>query len=617
MKLTENLDFFKKRLLSTAQEINNIKQNTAKLAETKKQHTPNTSAAVAKLVKETADILAKAGLKAMSQRVENILNDAVRDRFVISVVGEFSRGKSTFLNNLLNNAAHLPTGNLPTTAIMTRIRYAKQSKMAVFDEKGTRIAMLDVVPESWKGLVANNFSENQPRGSVIVGVPDRWLGMNGIEMIDCPGAGDLSDERTKQIADTLDRTDGAIINISAQSPLSLTEKEFILQRILKRKTPFSLVIINKLDLIPVEERNGIVQHIKNMLELNGMNIPVYIPADIEMPDNRFDEIKGLDKIKTAIEQWANDPKRQALTEEWIKARVLDVVFMAISTLEEQQKLYDIDSKKYDEVIQHKKDALNKLELLWGDLENDFLKKANACYEAMLAKVKEDTGSIVERLQYEANHASSPEKWWNEDYPYRLKIELANLAVSLDNAISRIIIGDTRWFNQILDQKFKNYVQIGDSTVAQKSDFITERTTKELEFSNLTRMQNISRLGTTALCIGSYFTPLGFVGSMGFGTAGCILQAKFFKKKVEEQQAMLKQAIATDVPQIIEKATIKSESKILAIYDSILKESEKKKELWKEAQDICIENEKKPGCCEQSENVKTHLTELNNIIAKLN
>ena len=87
---------------------------------------------------------------------------------------EFSRGKSTFLNNLLNNAAHLPTGNLPTTAIMTRIRYAKQSKMAVFDEKGTRIAMLDVVPESWKGLVANNFSENQPRGSVIVGVPDRW-----------------------------------------------------------------------------------------------------------------------------------------------------------------------------------------------------------------------------------------------------------------------------------------------------------------------------------------------------------------------------------------------------------------------------------------------------------
>ncbi len=617
MKLTENLDFFKKRLLSTAQEINNIKQNTAKLAETKKQHTPNTSAAVAKLVKETADILAKAGLKAMSQRVENILNDAVRDRFVISVVGEFSRGKSTFLNNLLNNAAHLPTGNLPTTAIMTRIRYAKQSKMAVFDEKGTRIAMLDVVPESWKGLVANNFSENQPRGSVIVGVPDRWLGMNGIEMIDCPGAGDISDERTKQIADTLDRTDGAIINISAQSPLSLTEKEFILQRILKRKTPFSLVIINKLDLIPVEERNGIVQHIKNMLELNGMNIPVYIPADIEMPDNRFDEIKGLDKIKTAIEQWANDPKRQALTEEWIKARVLDVVFMAISTLEEQQKLYDIDSKKYEEVIQHKKDALNKLELLWGDLENDFLKKANTCYEAMLAKVKEDTGSIVERLQYEANHASSPEKWWNEDYPYRLKIELANLAVSLDNAISRIIISDTRWFNQILDQKFKNYVQIGDSTVAQKSDFITERTTKELEFSNLTRMQNISRLGTTALCIGSYFTPLGFVGSMGFGTAGCILQAKFFKKKVEEQQAMLKQAIATDVPQIIEKATIKSESKILAIYDSILKESEKKKELWKEAQDICIENEKKPGCCEQSENVKTHLTELNNIIAKLN
>lgn len=620
MKLTNNTDFFNKETLikvSKTEIVNEAIQTQSKdNREVKKTRTPRTSGAVAILIKETSEILAKCGLNAMARRVERVLQDVSTDRFVISVVGEFSRGKSTFLNKLLDNAACLPIGDLPTTAVMTRIRYANQSKMAVFDEKGTRVAMLDVSPESWKGLIANNFGE-EPRGSVIVGIPNKWLGQNCIEMIDCPGAGDLSEERTKQIADTLDRTDGAIINISATSPLSMTEKEFILQRILKRKTPFSLIVINKLDLVPIEQRNGIVQYIKNVLELNKMNIPVYIPSDIEMPDSTYDSIKGLDKIKNLIESWANDPKRQVLTDIWIRTRVQDIVFMAIDTLKEQQKLYEIDNDKYFEIIQSKKDALDKLETLWNELENNFLNRANKCNEALSQKVNEDTASMIERLQYEAAHSSSPEKWWKEDYPYRLKVELANMSIGIDNTISRIIATDARWFNQMLDQKFKTYVQVEDTSIANKTDFISEKSAKKVEFENLARIQNIARLGTTALCIGSYFTPLGFMGSMGFGAVGGVLQSKLIKKKTEEQRTILKEAIASDIPIIINRAIENSEGKIISLYNSILSESSKKKELWKEAQILAIESENKPRGDENLELVKTHLTLFENILAKLN
>lgn len=621
MKLTNNTDFFYKETLLDASKKEIVNEATPMQSkdnqEVKKVHKPRTSGSVAVLVRETSEMLTKCGLNAMARRVERILQDVSTDRFVISVVGEFSRGKSSFLNKLLDNGACLPIGDLPTTAIMTRIRYAHQSKMAIFDEKGTRVAMLDVSPESWKGLIANNLGGEQPRGSVIVGIPNKWLGQNCIEMIDCPGAGDLSEERTKQIADTLDRTDGAIINISATSPLSMTEKEFILQRILKRKTPFSLIIINKLDLVPKEQRNGIVQYVKNVLELNKMNIPVYIPSDIEMPDSTYDSIKGLDKIKALIESWANDPKRQALTDIWIKARVQDIVFMAIDTLKEQQKLYEIDNDKYFEIIQSKKNALDKLEILWNQLENNFLNRANKCAEALSQKVKDDTISIIERLQYEAAHSSSPEKWWNEDYPYRLKVELANMSIGIDNTISRIIATDARWFNQMLDQKFKAYVQIEDTSVANKIDFISEKSAKKIEFENLTRTQNIVRLGTTALCIGSYFTPLGFMGSMGFGTVGGLLQNKLIKKKTEEQRTIIKEAIASDIPIIINRAIENSEVKIISLYNSILNESSKKKVLWKEAQTLAIESENKPRSNENLEIVKTHLTTLESILVKLN
>lgn len=621
MKLTNNTDFFQKSSSTAVSKNKTIKVETTVQpisgSELKKACQPRISPSVIALVKETAGILTKCGLNAMATRVERVLQDVSKDRFTISVVGEFSRGKSTFLNNLLDNAACLPTGNLPTTAVMTRIRYAHKPQMAVFDENGTRVAMHDVSSESWNGLIANNFGEKQPRGSVIVGIPNKWLGLNCIEIIDSPGAGDMSEERTVQIADTLDRTDGAIINISATSPLSLTEREFILQRILKRKTPFSIVIVNKLDLIPFEQRNGVVQYIRELLKINKMDIPVYIPSDVEMPDSTFDNIKGLDKVKSAIEGWANDPRRQALTDVWVKTRVQDVVFMAIDTLEEQQKLYEIDNDKFADVIRNKKAALDKLEIMWNDIENDFLGRARKCYEKLSQNVKEETSTIVERLQYEAVHASSPEKWWNEDYPYRLKVELANLSIGIDNTISKIIAFDAKWLNQVLDQKFKTYVQVGSTSIANKKDYISEKTAQKIDFENLNRMQNIAKLGTTALSIGAYFTPLKFVGSMSFGAVGGILQGTFLKKKLEEQKSVLKKNIASDVPKIIDRAVVKSEDRIYLLYNSIVAESSKKKELWKEAQTLAIASENKPRNVGELEPVRNNIATLRNVLNKLN
>ena len=48
--------------------------------------------------------------------------------FSVAVVGEFSRGKSTFLNDLIGKEL-LPVGDLPTTAMLTKIVYSV-SKMA-------------------------------------------------------------------------------------------------------------------------------------------------------------------------------------------------------------------------------------------------------------------------------------------------------------------------------------------------------------------------------------------------------------------------------------------------------------------------------------------------------
>ena len=614
MKLSSNTDFF--QMKGTEAHIQMPDQSS--LSEKKKVDSVSkrqSSAGIIVLMKQTIDILEKCGFRKLSARVNQIQNDLNRERFVISVVGEFNHGKSTFLNHLLDNAAMLPVADLPTTAVLTRIRYANQPKMAVFDEKGARKAMLDIHEDSWTGLVANNFGKEDPKGSVIVGIPNSWLGKYNIEIVDCPGAGDLSEERARVIGDVLNRTDGAVIALNATAALSNSEKIFIKNRILSRKTPFTLIIVNKLDLVKKDERNKIIKYIKDVLALNKMNIPVYIPYDIEMPDDTYDSIIGMDKVMNAIVSWIYTPERQQLIENWAKVRISEIVSTAIETLSEQEKLLKLDDKKRLEVIGSKKQALSKLELEWNELALKLQSKSNDCYARFLEKVEEFSSDVIERLQYEASHAGSPEKWWKEDYPYRLKVELANMSVGLENVISRIVSNDAKWFNDLLSQKFNSVIQVGSIYITDKDEYRNQKSQRVLEFEDLNKKQNYTRIGTVALSL-ALAPAFGLLATMGIGTASTLITSSVFKKKIEEQRTLVKEAIAKDVPTIVMQATANSEKRVQSLYDEMLDDSNKKKQTWLETQAAAIESANTSQVQSQLDGITANKTQLEEIINKI-
>ena len=616
MKLSNNTDFFHKKGIEVHSQGT---ENNAPLEQQEvnpiKERQRSSNAEMSALIKQTIDVLDKCGFGKMSARVNQILNDLTKERCVVSVVGEFNHGKSTFLNRLLDDAAMLPVADLPTTAVLTRIRYAHQPKMAVFDEKGARKAILNIHEDSWNGLVANNFSKEEPKGSVIVGIPNSWLGKHNIEIVDCPGAGDLSEERAKVIGDVLNRTDGAVIALNATAALSSSERLFIKNRILSRKTPFTLIIVNKLDLVKKDERNKVIKYIKDVLAINQMDIPVYIPYCIEMPDATYESIIGMDKVMAAIVGWINTPERLQLIDIWAKARISEIVNSAIETLSEQEKLLKLDDRKRLEVIESKKQALGKLELEWNDLALKLQSKSNECYARFLEKVEEYSFDVIERLQYEASHTGSPEKWWKEDYPYRLKVELANMSVVLENVISRIVSSDAKWFNDLLNQKFRSIIQIGSIYITDKDEYRGQKSQRVLEFENLSKKQNYARIGTVVLSL-ALAPAFGLLATMGVGTAGTLITSSIFKKKIEEQRALIKGAIAKDVPAILMQATTNSERRIQSLYDEMLHDSDKKKQAWLETQSVAIENANPSQVQSKLDSImanKLQLTEIKNKI----
>jgi len=65
-----------------------------------------------------------------NERIIELINKLKIDNFQIVVLGEFSRGKSTFINTLLNKNI-LPSNILPTTAVITKIYYGKEPRVKI------------------------------------------------------------------------------------------------------------------------------------------------------------------------------------------------------------------------------------------------------------------------------------------------------------------------------------------------------------------------------------------------------------------------------------------------------------------------------------------------------
>lgn len=534
----------------------------------------------------------KVGLPRIAEELEKVRRNAVHERFTIAVVGEFSRGKSTFINRFLDKD-FLPVGNLPTTAVMTRIRHNPREILVAFDEKGEKVFERPLTGDCWDGLVAENFGGKDFKGIVLAGVNSDWLKECNVELIDTPGVGDLSEARAEVIGDALLGCDGAIIAVNANTPLSLSEKLFIEERLLARKLPFLMLIITKLDQIPLGQRGDVVRYIQAKLKSWNMDIPVFVPYQVEFGEEGFENIVGMDKIKERILGWIEYPERIRLTEQWILSKTEDALKNAISSLSEKKFLLEtMDNEKREKQIADKKDQLTKARLAWGDLRLQMEHRCTQCYQFLLDKIDEYAENITSRLQYEASHTNNVQKWWEEDYPYRLKIELTNLSAGVENLVSKKISEDAQWYCSAIKQTFHSCVLYQKETISDKSFFGDFQAGGEIEFEDLDTKRTAVKIGSAVLSISGVllFSAMGFmpiVATMGIGTGTAIVSERLFKKKIEQQREIVKRKIAQSVPGFIQDCMAESESRLSAVYRNILDEAEKSEQEWLDAQEAAI------------------------------
>jgi len=216
----------------------------------------------------------------MDRSLKEIVEYLKTEKIKVSVFGEFSSGKTTFLNALINEDI-LAVAYEPTTAVPTRIRYGKIFNILVYDndDRETKYIVDDTKELTWRRFIARkrglnilgyletqqnkikNFLKDCTREGesvkrnkvkeVIIELPIDWL-KNKIELIDTPGTNSEYTKHRKFTEKVAEETDIAIMLLTAtHGGASKTEYEFM--NSVNKHVYKSIIVVNMMDLIDSEE----------------------------------------------------------------------------------------------------------------------------------------------------------------------------------------------------------------------------------------------------------------------------------------------------------------------------------------------------------------------------
>ena len=208
------------------------------------------------LYERTKQVASKLGNEKLVVEIKEAESFLLRDDFKIVVVGEFSRGKSTFINALLGKKV-LPAKTNPTTTIINIINYGVDKKFVLhFRDTETTCQISE---EAFKTITAVEAPEDDSDESLKkfedkvkeiarikfaeIAYPLE-LCKNGIEIVDTPGTNDLDQVREEITFKFIPEADAAIMLLSAEQILSRSEVNFLEERILKNDIDKVFFVIN-------------------------------------------------------------------------------------------------------------------------------------------------------------------------------------------------------------------------------------------------------------------------------------------------------------------------------------------------------------------------------------
>ena len=180
--------------------------------------------------------------KEISLSLEDSLKKLQEDIFYLVVLGEFKRGKSTFINALLGENI-LPVAVVPLTAVVTKISYGEtQAAVVHFFNGDSREVTFDEI-DAYITEIGN--PENKKQVSYLEILHPSPLLARGTVLVDTPGIGSIFDHNTLATYEFVPKVDAAIFLLTVDHPLSQAEYSFLQE--VREHVPRIYFALNKID----------------------------------------------------------------------------------------------------------------------------------------------------------------------------------------------------------------------------------------------------------------------------------------------------------------------------------------------------------------------------------
>ena len=228
---------------------------------------------IAQILREVHAAAYQAKNEGVERAIGELTNKLAGDRFYLTVVGQFSRGKSTLMNAILGKE-YLPSGFVPTTSAITAVSYGSREKVVLRRSNSnltSEIEMRDLADFVTERINPGNRERIE---MAEVQVPVEIL-QRGFFLVDTPGLGSAVRENTATTLNFLPSADAIVFVTSCDAPLTAGELGYL--RECRSSVRQLFLVVNKIDLVPEAEREQVLEfaRAKAQEELQDTGVRLY------------------------------------------------------------------------------------------------------------------------------------------------------------------------------------------------------------------------------------------------------------------------------------------------------------------------------------------------------
>ncbi|MBE6843027.1 MAG: hypothetical protein E7510_09405 [Ruminococcus sp.] len=473
----------------------------------KQQYDDNKSKVIS-LINDTIDYLRDINVENTEvEAFEKLRSNVENSLFSIVLVGEFSAGKSTFLNALMGKYV-LPSFTSETTATVNFLRHTEKAPKGeagiVYYRDGRTVSLPDLQLQTIEKFVSTRGDSDDEKIATSVDHVDLFLDSEflseGVQLVDSPGLNGVADNHRAITEQQIEASHAAIFMFSADHPGSKTDFEYLRELMKKSKNIF--FVLNKINVIRESEGETVEQVIETLQSTYKKQFPeeTTLPkiwpvagnAALVARDSTYNEYQNGERVTTEqrrqellkisrIENFEDRLRKYLYRGERAKAQLLSPIEKLIALLSEkrtqsEQELSILQAQTGTEELIHQKEALETVISQLDSEKKSETKELRACINQVLTELKE---------QIDANNARLMDKCSRKLESCEDCDELFATIKELKNVIENTQIHSAKLLESALREKLIAVIENECDDYADKLNFAFSDASDLEQFSKVT------------------------------------------------------------------------------------------------------------------------------------